>query len=234
MRLAWNLPPSRPPTLALPRRERRTLIDMARSTSVQVRTYRDHKLELRDDGGTGWTVAIHRRRAASARPETLSQPHAARAQRTAGGGAAPGGPAVGRRAGRDDARPLSAARERPARPTFSPARTLRWAAGLSAPWLGRTRARHQLRHEHEDRARRSDAPRRPRAARRRRLPDLRRPASAVPSRSRRQHGRTEDYLWVVCRGALTRCGAARRLGPPSGGAAIPRIGARQSVHGESA
>jgi hypothetical protein len=32
---------------------------MARSRGVQVRTYRDHKLEMRDDGGTGWTVAIH-------------------------------------------------------------------------------------------------------------------------------------------------------------------------------
>ena len=32
---------------------------MARPTAVQVRTYRGHRLELRDDGGTGWTVAVH-------------------------------------------------------------------------------------------------------------------------------------------------------------------------------
>ena len=32
---------------------------MARPTTVQVRTYRGHRLELRDDGGTGWTVAVH-------------------------------------------------------------------------------------------------------------------------------------------------------------------------------
>jgi hypothetical protein len=32
---------------------------MARSTTLQVRTYRGHRLQLRDDGATGWTIAIH-------------------------------------------------------------------------------------------------------------------------------------------------------------------------------
>jgi hypothetical protein len=32
---------------------------MPRATAVQVCIYRDHRLELRDDGGTGWTVAIY-------------------------------------------------------------------------------------------------------------------------------------------------------------------------------
>ncbi len=44
---------------------------MARSSGVQVRTYRDHKLELRDDGGTGWAVAIHPPPGSGAPPETL-------------------------------------------------------------------------------------------------------------------------------------------------------------------
>ena len=44
---------------------------MARGSRVQVRTYRDHKLELRDDGGTGWTVAIHPPPGGGAPPETL-------------------------------------------------------------------------------------------------------------------------------------------------------------------
>jgi hypothetical protein len=36
------------------------VIAVARPTvPVQVRTYRGHRLELRDDGGTGWTVAVH-------------------------------------------------------------------------------------------------------------------------------------------------------------------------------
>ena len=44
---------------------------MARSSGVQVRTYRGHKLELRDDGGTGWTVAIHPPPGGDAPTETL-------------------------------------------------------------------------------------------------------------------------------------------------------------------
>ena len=32
---------------------------MARPIRLQLRTYRGHRLELRDDGETGWTVAIH-------------------------------------------------------------------------------------------------------------------------------------------------------------------------------
>jgi hypothetical protein len=38
---------------------------------VPNQTYRDHKLELRDDGGTGWTVAIHPPPGSGAPPETL-------------------------------------------------------------------------------------------------------------------------------------------------------------------
>jgi hypothetical protein len=32
---------------------------MARPIRLQLRTYRGHRLELRDDGETGWTVAIY-------------------------------------------------------------------------------------------------------------------------------------------------------------------------------
>jgi hypothetical protein len=32
---------------------------MTRSTTVQVRTYRGHRLEVRDDGGDGWIVSIY-------------------------------------------------------------------------------------------------------------------------------------------------------------------------------
>ena len=44
---------------------------MPRSTSVQVRTYRNHRLELRDDGGTGWTVAIQPPPGSGVPPEVL-------------------------------------------------------------------------------------------------------------------------------------------------------------------
>ena len=37
---------------------------------MKVRTHRDHRLELRDDGGTGWTVAIYPLRG-GAPPEVL-------------------------------------------------------------------------------------------------------------------------------------------------------------------
>jgi hypothetical protein len=32
---------------------------MTRSTTVEVRTYRGHRLEVRDDGGDGWIVSIY-------------------------------------------------------------------------------------------------------------------------------------------------------------------------------
>jgi hypothetical protein len=44
---------------------------MPHATTVQVYTYRDHRLELRDDGGTGWTVAIYAPRGRNAPPELL-------------------------------------------------------------------------------------------------------------------------------------------------------------------
>ena len=67
-----TLPPLSPlPTSALSRRKRRTATDMARSSGVGVRDYRDHKLELRDDGGTGWTVTVHPPPGSGAPAETL-------------------------------------------------------------------------------------------------------------------------------------------------------------------
>jgi hypothetical protein len=32
---------------------------MPRSAKVQLQTYRNHRLEVRDDGGDGWCVVIH-------------------------------------------------------------------------------------------------------------------------------------------------------------------------------
>ena len=43
---------------------------MTRPTTVQVRTYRGHRLEVRDDGGEGWTVAVYPSRG-GAPPEVL-------------------------------------------------------------------------------------------------------------------------------------------------------------------
>lgn len=43
---------------------------MARPIRLQLRTYRGHRLELRDDGEAGWTVAIHPLRGGAA-PEVL-------------------------------------------------------------------------------------------------------------------------------------------------------------------
>jgi hypothetical protein len=44
---------------------------MARSTTMQVRAYRGHHLELRDDGGTGWTVLVYPPPGRGGTPEVL-------------------------------------------------------------------------------------------------------------------------------------------------------------------
>lgn len=46
-------------------------IDMARPTTMQVRVYRGHYLELRDDGGTGWTVRVFPPSSRGGTPEVL-------------------------------------------------------------------------------------------------------------------------------------------------------------------
>jgi hypothetical protein len=43
---------------------------MTRPTTVEVRTHRGHRLEVRDDGGEGWIVAVHPPRG-GAPPEVL-------------------------------------------------------------------------------------------------------------------------------------------------------------------
>ena len=43
---------------------------MPRSATVQLRTHRHHRLEVRDDGGEGWCVVIHAP-GDGARPEIL-------------------------------------------------------------------------------------------------------------------------------------------------------------------
>jgi hypothetical protein len=39
-------------------------------SAVQIRSYREHRIEIRDDG-EGWTITIHPRRGETSVPETL-------------------------------------------------------------------------------------------------------------------------------------------------------------------
>lgn len=44
---------------------------MPRPTQVGLRTYRNHRLEVRDDGGDGWCVVIHAPGRGALQPEVL-------------------------------------------------------------------------------------------------------------------------------------------------------------------